>query len=218
MEIQSHIISTIKVLDIGDSAEHLIGFFRDTEYSHVAIVENGIFVGVMAEEDLSGVDSSKKISDYRFNLENFHAVKEASWVEVLEIFTRNETNLLPVLDEKFLVIGYYRLLDVLGVLIETPFFREPGGILVVAKGMKDHSFSEIAQIIESNNTRILGAFITDIQNDVVMTTIKLSAENFNEVLQTFRRYNYSILFGTIHDQFLEDLKQRSDYLDKYLNV
>lgn len=218
MEIQSHIISTIKVLDIGESAEHLISFFRDTEYSHVAIVENGIFVGVMAEEDLSGVDNSKKISDYLFNLENFHAGKEASWVEVLEIFTRNETNLLPVLDEKFLVIGYYRLLDVLGVLIETPFFREPGGILVVAKGMKDHSFSEIAQIIESNNTRILGAFITDIQNDVVMTTIKLSAENFNEVLQTFRRYNYSILFGTIHDQFLEDLKQRSDYLDKYLNV
>lgn len=218
MEIQSHIISTIKVLDIGDSVEQLTGFFRDSVYSHVAIVENGVFVGVMAEEDLSSLDSGKKISDYRYNLENFHAGKDASWLEVLEIFTRNETNLLPVLDEKFLVIGYYRLLDVLGVLIETPFFREPGGILVVAKGMKDHSFSEISQIIESNNTRILGAFITDIQNDVVMTTIKLSAENFNEVLQTFRRYNYSILFGTIHDQFLEDLKQRSDYLDKYLNV
>lgn len=218
MEIQSHIISTIRVLDIGDSVEQLIGFFRDSVYSHVAIVENGIFVGVMAEEDLSSLDSSKKISDYRYNMENFHAAKGASWLEVLEIFTRNETNLLPVLDEKHLVIGYYRLLDVLGVLIETPFFREPGGILVVAKGLKDHSFSEISQIIESNNTRILGAFITDIQNDVVMTTIKLSAENFNEVLQTFRRYNYSILFGTIHDQFLEDLKQRSDYLDKYLNV
>ena len=218
MEIQSYIINTIKVFDANELLENVIGFFRDTVYSHVAIVENGNFLGVMSEEDLSSLDKSKKIGEYRYNLENFHVGKDASWLEVLEIFTRNETNLLPVLDEKHEVVGYYRLLDVLGLLIETPFFREPGGILVVAKGIKDHSFSEISQIIESNNTRILGAFITDIRNDVVMTTIKLSAENFNEVLQTFRRYNYNILFGTIHDQFLEDLKQRSDYLDKYLNV
>ena len=218
MEIQSHIIDTIKVFDTGDLLENVIGFFRDSVYSHVAIMENGRFLGVMAEDDLASFDARKKISDYRYSLEAFSVGREATWLEVLEIFTRNETNLLPVLGDEMEVVGYYRLLDVLGLLVETPFFREPGGILVVAKGKKDHSFSEISQIIESSNTRILGAFITDIQNDVVMTTIKLSSENFNEVLQTFRRYNYSILFGTIQDQFLEDLKQRSDYLDKYLNV
>jgi hypothetical protein len=48
--------------------------------------------------------------------------------------------------------------------------------------------------------------------------MKLGSENLNEVIQTFRRYNYSILFGNNDDQFMEDLKQRSDYLDKYLNV
>jgi signal-transduction protein with cAMP-binding, CBS, and nucleotidyltransferase domain len=218
MEIQSHIIDTIKVFDTEDLLENVIQFFRDSVFSHVAVKDNGRYLGVIAEDDLASFDERKKISDYRYSLETFSVSREATWLEVLEIFTRNETNLLPVLGEQLEVVGYYRLLDVLGLLVETPFFREPGGILVVAKGKKDHSFSEISQIIESNNTRILGAFITDIQNDVVMTTIKLSSENFNEVLQTFRRYNYSILFGTIHDQFLEDLKQRSDYLDKYLNV
>lgn len=218
MEIQSHIVDTIKVFNTGDSLRDVVSFFRDSLFSHVAIVEDGIFLGVLAEDDLGTFDVGKTIGDYQYNLEKFHTWKEATWLEVLEIFTRNETNLLPVLGEDRTVLGYYQLLDVLGLLIETPFFREPGGILVVAKGSKDHSFSEISQIIESNNTRLLGAFITDIQNDVVITTIKLNSENFNEVLQTFRRYNYSILFGTIHDQFLEDLKQRSDYLDKYLNV
>ncbi len=218
MEIQSHIIDTIKVFDTGDSLKEVVSFFKDSLFSHVAIVENGIFLGVLAKDDLGTYDEMKTIGDYQYHLETFHTWKEATWLEVLEIFTRNETNLLPVLEEDRTVVGYYQLLDVLGMLIETPFFREPGGILVVAKSSKDHSFSEISQIIESNNTRLLGAFITDIQNDVVITTIKLNSENFNEVLQTFRRYNYSILFGTIHDQFLEDLKQRSDYLDKYLNV
>ena len=218
MEIQSHITSTIRTFEVGDELKAVKTFFRDTSFTHVAIVENGQFLGVLAEEDLGSFDLKKKVDDYRFNLEAFHTSQDANWLEVLELFTRNETNLLPVLGPEQQVVGYYQLLDILALLIETPFFREPGGILVVAKGMKDHSFSEIAQIIESNSVRLLGAFITDMQNDVVVTTIKLSSENFSEVLQTFRRYNYNILFGTIHDQFLEDLKQRSDYLDKYLNV
>lgn len=218
MDINSHIIDTIAVFDIADTVEKVNDFFRETTYSHVAVTEGGIFVGVLAKEDLPGYEPGAKIKKYKAGFESFFAPIKASWPEVLEIFTRNETNLLPILGDKEEVVGYYQLLDVLRILIETPFFREPGGLLVVAKGGKDHSFSEIVQIIESNNARLLGAFITDIQNDVVVTTIKLSSENLNEVLQTFRRYNYSILFGTVHDQFLEDLKQRSDYLDKYLNV
>ena len=218
MDITSHILDTIPVFDITDVVEKVHEFFSETTYSHVAVTEGGIFAGVLAREDLAVFEAGAKIKKYKAGLESFYAPFKASWPEVLEIFTRNENNLLPVLGEKGEVLGYYQLVDVLRILIETPFFREPGGLLVVAKGGKDHSFSEITQIIESNNARLLGAFITDIQNDVVVTTIKLSSENLNEVLQKFRRYNYSILFGTIHDQFLEDLKQRSDYLDKYLNV
>ena len=218
MEIQTHLIENLPVFDMGESLEKIFGFFGDTAFSHVPITEEGRFLGVLAEEDLGAYDPAKPLEDYRYILEHFFVFKNANWLEVLEVFTRNETNLMPVLDEEQKVLGYYELLDILGLLIVTPFFNEPGGILVVAKANKDHSFSEIAQIIESNNAKLLGAFITDAQNDLVQTTIKVTADNFNDVLQTFRRYNYHILFGTVHDQFIEDLKQRSDYLDKYLNV
>jgi hypothetical protein len=42
----------------------------------------------------------------------------------------------------------------------------------VSIGIKDYSFSEIAQIVEGNNARLLGAFITDAQNDLVEITLK----------------------------------------------
>ena len=88
----------------------------------------------------------------------------------------------------------------------------------MATGINDYSFSEIAQIVESNNAKLIGGFITDTQNDIIQVTLKITATNFDKVLQTFRRYNYHILFGNSDDSFLEDLKNRSDYLDKYLNV
>lgn len=218
MQIQTHILTNIQVFEVGESLEKVINFFKDNTYSHVAVAEKGRYLGVLNEDDLETFEEGKKIEDYRYNLENFFVRKDTNWLDVLETFARNEANLLPVLGENEDVLGYYNVTDVVSVFIDTPFFTEPGGIIIVEKGIKDYSFSEIAQIVESNNTRFIGGFITEMHNDVVQVTIKVGAANLNEIQQTFRRYNYNILFGTEDDQFLEDLKQRSDYLDKYLNV
>ncbi|NNK20894.1 MAG: acetoin utilization protein acuB [Flavobacteriaceae bacterium] len=218
MSIESHIIHSIPVFDVQDMLAEPIHFFKNSTYSHVAITEDQKLLGLLSENDLEAFEEDQKISSFKTNLESFFAVRETSWLDVLELFSRNEANLLPVLDEEAHVLGYYDLNDLVGVFIDTPFFKEPGAILVVAKGIKDYSFSEIAQIVESNNTKLIGAFITDSRSEVVQITIKIGMNNFNEVVNTFRRYNYSILFGNKADQFLEDLKERSDYLDKFLNV
>jgi len=98
------------------------------------------------------------------------------------------------------------------------FFAEPGGILIVEKGYNDYSFSEISQIVESNNTKLLGAFISKTENDVVQITIKIGSSGLNDIIQTFRRYSYNIISGREEDTFMQDLKERSDYLNKYLNL
>lgn len=218
MQIQSQIISTVPIFEVSETLKEVIQFFEETTFSHVAVTENGIFIGLLSENDLACFEPKKKIENFRFELETFFVTKETAWLDVLEMFSRNETNILPVLDKDEIIVGYYDLEDIVSVFINTPFFREPGGILVVSIGIKDYSFSEIAQIVEGNNARLLGAFITDSQNDIVEITLKVGSENLNEVAQTFRRYNYNIVFGNSDDQFLEDLKQRSDYLEKYLNV
>jgi len=218
MQIQSNINDAIPIFGIGESIEKVIKFFNDTTFSHVAVVEEKRLMGMLSENDLETFEFGKKIEDYKYNLESFFVRKETSWLDVLEAFATNEANLVPVLSESDQVLGYYDITDVVSVFIDTPFFTEPGNILVIAKGIKDYSFSEIAQIVESNNTKLLGGFITGSENDVVQITIKTGTTNVNEVLQSFRRYNYNVLFGNGDDQFLEDLKQRSDYLDKYLNV
>tara|TARA_R110000796_G_scaffold252615_1_gene388704 strand:+ start:1910 stop:2566 length:657 start_codon:yes stop_codon:yes gene_type:complete len=218
MNIQNNIIATLPIFKVGDPLKKVIKFFNESTYSHVAVMEGNVFIGVLDENDLDNYEKDKKIEDYRYTLETFFVHKETSWLDVLEIFSKNEANLLPVLDNDGLVLGYYDLIDIVDEFIDTPFFTEPGGILVLAKGLKDYSFSEIAQIVESNNVKLIGGFITDIRNDVIQITIKIGTTHLNEIIQSFRRYNYTILYGNNDDQFIEDLKQRSDYLDKYLNV
>ncbi|MBC2838902.1 acetoin utilization protein acuB [Robiginitalea sp. SC105] len=218
MQIQEHIISTIPVFEVTDTLKEAIHFFTHSTYSHVAITEKGVFLGLLGEADLDSFEEMSPIEDFRYQLESFHVNVDAGWIDILEVFTRNEANLLPVIGPEGKLLGYYDLNDVVGIFTHMPFFTEPGAILVVSKPLKDYSFSEIAQIVEGNNTRLLGAFITEIKNDLVQITLKMGDTNINEVIQTFRRYKYTILTGSADDAFLDALRQRSDYLDKYLNV
>ncbi len=219
MNIQEYIMGSLPVFEVTDTLGEVISFFGETSFSHVAVTEEDVFLGMLSANDLPCFEADKRIEDFRFQLEAFFVTPRTLWLDVLEKFTGNESNVLPVLEEaSHRVIGYYDINDIVTFFISTPFFKEPGGILVVSKGIKDYSLSEISQIVEGNNGKLLGAFITDNQNDVVQVTLKISTGNLNEVIQTFRRYSYTIVFGNNDDQFLEDLKERSAYLDKYLNV
>jgi hypothetical protein len=96
--------------------------------------------------------------------------------------------------------------------------KEQGGIIVVQKEVLDYSMSQITQIVESNNGKVLGLFISDATVQTVQVTVKISLGPMNEIIQTFRRYNYEIISEHQEDNYINNLKERSEYLDKYLNI
>ncbi len=182
------------------------------------MIEEGIYIGSIASDDIETFDTDKKVADYRFTLEGFFTRTNTIWLDVLEIFAKNHTNLVPVLDENNKYVGYYEIEDIMKFFHETPFLKEPGGIIVVKKPILDYSMSQVTQIVESNNGKLLGLFISDADVESVQITMKISLGAMNEIIQTFRRYNYEIISEHQEDNYINNLKERSDYLDKYLNI
>ena len=78
--------------------------------------------------------------------------------------------------------------------------------------------SEIAQIVESNSGILLGNYISNYLGDKTEVTLKISSQEINEIIQSFRRYNYTIITEHQDDFYLEELKNRSDNLQKFLNT
>ena len=161
---------------------------------------------------------TKKINDIRHLIKPFYATKNMNWFEVLQNFATYNTNIMPVLDAEKKYLGYYELDDFLNLFKCTPFLHEEGVIMVIAKNVNDYSFSEISQIVESNNATLFGAFVSKIENDTAQITLKLSLHDINNTLHSFRRYNYEILNEFEKDKYLEELNDRSNYLQKYLNI
>jgi len=180
--------------------------------------KEGIYVGCISETDAHCFEGDKKISDFQYAFETFHVRKQTNWLDILEAFAINSSNIMPVLGENDKYLGYYELSDIMALFNNTPFLNEAGGIIVVEKGSADYSFSEICQIVETNDGKILGVFISKIENDVTQATIKIGHTGMNAIVQTFRRYGYNVISQHQEDKMLKDLKDRSDYLDKYLNM
>jgi len=218
MNLSQYIINDIKPLSIKDAVRELQIMFNQLTYSHFPINHDGVYVGCISETDAHCFEGNKQIEECKYAMEGFFVRDTTMWLDILEAFAQNSTNLMPVLDGNNQYLGYYELNDIINLFNETPFFSEPGGILIVEKGLADYSFSEISQIVESNNGKLLGSFISKIENDVAQVTLKIGNASLNDIIQTFRRYSYNIVSGSEEDAFTENLKERSEYLKKYLNI
>ena len=219
MKLSELILNDVKPAKDTGKISDIQLLFNQLTFSHIPIVnKNHTYLGCLFETDVHCFESDKPISDYLYALENFYVKDTTLWLDVLEAFARNSSNIMPVLNESGNYLGYYELNDVISLFGESPFFIEPGGIVVIEKGINDYSFSEISQIVESNDGKLLGAFVSKTKNDVVQITLKIGNTTLNDILQTFRRYSYNIISGHEDDSYTEILKERSSYLNKYLNM
>lgn len=217
-EITDYLNNNIKPLSVEDPITEAQDLFAEYPFSHFPVLENGIYIGSAVAEDIELMEIEKKVGDARYTFERFFVRETNIWLDVLEVFAKNETNVVPVLDKDNKYLGYYEITDIIKFFHETPFLKEEGGILVVEKPIADYTMSEVAQIVESNNGRLLGSFISEANLDKVQITLKVSLGGLSEIIQTFRRYNYDIISEHQEDAYLNILKDRSDYLDKYLNI
>jgi Mg/Co/Ni transporter MgtE len=217
-EINDYITNDYKAIDSQETIADVQNFFVDVSFSHFCVLNEGVYIGSIASDDVETFDIDKKVADYKYALEGFFARKNMIWLDVLEVFAKNHSNIVPVLDENNSYLGYYELEDIIKFFHETPFLKEQGGIIVVQKNISDYSMSQITQIVESNNGKLLGLFVSEADIEKVQVTIKIALGGMNDIIQTFRRYNYEIISEHHEDNYLNNLKERSEYLDKYLNM
>lgn len=218
MNLQDCIINDVKPLTLSSTVGEAQTIFNELTYSHIPVCEKNHLIGCVAETDIHCFDSNLLLSDIKYTIELFFTPFSSDWLEILERCARQTSNIMPVLNEQDNYLGYFELTDIISIFNETPFLGEQGGILVVSKGISDYSFIEISQIVESNEAKLLGAFISSIENDVVHITLKISSSSLNNIIQTFRRYSYEIVSTHEEDNYIKSLKDRSNYLSKYLNI
>lgn len=218
MGIENYINNEIKIRHPEENIKDLQELVKEETISHLPVMKDGVYLGSIAVNDIRTFESEKTLAEYQYALEGFFARNTDYWLDTLETFAKNQTNILPVLNLQNEYLGYLELSEIMSSFSDTPFLNEPGGIIVMEKGSKDYSFSEMSQIIESHNGSILGIFVSSKNDGLTRITAKLSSSGLNVILQTLRRYGYTIVSEHQEDNYNQSIDERSEYLGKYLNI
>ena len=218
MDCTNYIINDHQPFDLGDHLTQVRDTLSHSTLSHVLVTQNENYLGALSETDALCFDQKMPLSEVQYALTPFFVSVQNSWFEILQAFAQHQTNIMPVLDEHGKYLGYYELNDVMHIFHSTPFLSAEGIVLVVGHASTDFSVAELTQILESNGGKLYGLFVSGHNEDTTEITLKVSTQTISICLEALRRYGYAVYSIHEKDSTLNQLKERSEYLDKYLNI
>lgn len=214
----SEIIPSLKTSDTGITALNWMDVFK---VSHLPIVNDKEFLGLISEVDIYDMNMPEEpLGNHPLSLLRPYVTENQHVFEIMEVASRLKLSIVPVLDDNKNYQGVITIMDLLHYFAELSALRTPGGILVIELNSNDFSMSQIAQIVEGNDAKILGAYITSHTDSTKLElTIKLNVTDLTSIIQTFNRYNYTIRGSYMkYDEEEELLDERYDLLMRYLNT
>ena len=213
------IINDIKPLALTDTVAKAQALIATNTLSHIPVVEDGKLIAMLSETDIQTLDDSyATIGDLTYLFDAFQVNVADNWFDAIKAFGENDANIIPVLSQEQEYMGYYELMDFISLLNDMPLMDHIGATIILSKGLKAYSISEITQIIESENGRILGLFVSKLTTEKAYITIKLASEQLNTILSAFRRYGYHIISDNVDDKYIQELKERSNYLTRFFEL
>ena len=217
-DLVSDVIPALKTSDTGAGALSWMEIFR---VSHLPIVNNMEFLGLISDTDIYDLGMmDEPIGNHKLSLLSPFVLVDQHIYEVIEIASRLKLTVVPVLDEKNNYVGMIGQPDLLNRFAELTAAKVQGGIIVLEMNQHDYSLSQIAQIVESNNAKILSLYITNSSETTrIEVTIKINTSELTSIIKTFDRYDYHIKASYMEDENLSSFyKNRYEQFMRYLNV
>jgi acetoin utilization protein AcuB len=139
---------------------------------------------------------------------------------VIGLASRLKLSVVPVLDNTNHFLGVITIADLIRHMAGISSMDQPGGIIVLELIARDYSLSQIAQIVESNNVKVLSMYITSPPESTKLeVTLKVNSGDLGSVVRTFERYNYEVkTWVSDNDSMDRFYSERFDLLMKYLNI
>lgn len=217
-EIVSDIIVPLKT---SDTVETAISMMDEFKVSHLPVVNNQSYLGLVSntdlEDNLENIDAP--IGNIKLSLARPMINGVQHVYDVIKMMSEMRISALPVVDTEENYLGAVSLESLNKKLVKLAAVHNPGAVLVLEMSQNDYSLSEIAQIVESNDAKVLSMYITsDIESTTMEVILKVNKQDIEGIINTFNRYNYTIKAFYGREEDPDDLKDRYDSLMNYLNV
>lgn len=217
-ELISDIVPALRTTDAAMKALNWMEIFR---ISHLPIVQNDDLLGLISDADIFDMNmADEPIGSHNLSLFSPFVYSHQHIYEIIELVSRQKLTVVPVVDKNKKYLGVITLQDIVQYFSKLAAVENPGAIIVLEMNLHDYSLTQISNIVEGNDIKILSCYIQSSANTTqIEVTLKLNSVNIGPVLQTFERYEYNVKASFLEDENLKEmLNDRYEEFMTYLNV
>ena len=203
-----------------DSGEKALEIMDENRVSHLAVVEDGEYRGLISDNEIYDLDDdSLPLSEAKLNLNRPYVKGFSHSYEIIALISEFNLSAIPVLDDKEQYLGVISIQDLASEFTKITNANLAGGIIILALNARDYSLAQVAHIIEDDNAKILSSYISGQEDSLkIELIIKTNKSDLTSIIAAFNRYDYEVkasIHQSVHD---EDLERRYDQFIKYLNI
>lgn len=214
------ISNNIPRLQLQDTIAKAIQLVADFRVTHLPVVSEDTYLGLLSEEDL--LDAGDEKGTLEFLQEHFvkASVKDnVHFLNAVNVSNQFDCNVVPVVNEEGDLAGVISTSDLLKMLGNFAGANEIGGIIVLEMERSQFAISEISRIVESNDCTILHLNShTDSNTGMLTVTLHINKREIAAVVATFERYEYDVIYYFGNENFENEIHSNYRHLMNYLDI
>jgi predicted transcriptional regulator len=192
---------------------------EDYDIQHLPLVKEEYFVGLVNKEAVLNLAADQTLIHLADQLIRVGILGSMHFTAALNLFSKNELSLLPVLNEQQECTGVILQENLNDLLAKFLGVDHPGAIIVVSVSPYQYSLAELSRLVETNNAQISQLNTNfDEATGALIITIKLNKEEADAIIATLQRYNYQVLHYFGNTIMHNDIEDHYHHLMNYLDV
>jgi acetoin utilization protein AcuB len=212
--------NNIPRLQLQDSVGKALQLINDFRISHLPVVSEETFLGLISEDDLLDAEDEKlPIEVLQNNFVNAAVPDNVHFLNAVSSSIQFDTTVVPVVNNGDEYAGAITTSDLLKTLGNFSGADEIGGLIVLEMERTQFAISEISRIVESNDCTILHLNTTvDSLTGLLTVTLHINKREIASVIATFERYEYTVVYSFGNEKFENEIGSNYQNLMNYLDI
>lgn len=214
------ISNNIPRLKLQDSISKAIQLVSDFRVTHLPVVAEDKYLGLLSEEDLLDAKDEKQTVESLQEYFIAASVKDnVHFLNAVTVSTQSDSNIVPVVNEEGELTGVIATVELLKTLGNFAGANEIGGIIVLEMERIQFAISEISRIVESNDCTILHLnSFSDPITGMLTVTLHVNKREIAALVATFERYDYDVIYYFGNENFENEIHSNYRHLMNYLDI
>jgi len=207
-------------LQLQDSVNKALQLVTDFRVSHLPVISEDKFLGLVSEDDLLDLKDQKLTVEFLHQSFILAAVQDnIHFLNAVKICIQYDSNVVAVVNAENEFAGVITSSDLLKTLADFSGANEIGGIIVIEMEQSQFAISEISRLVESNDCTILHLNSTVHPLTGMLTvTVHINKREIAAVVATFERYEYDVIYYFGNEKFENEIHSNYRHLMNYLDI